>query len=378
MKIISNIRRNKIEVAELLMLAVALSTGVNLLSTYLGEVFDKNFILILACLIIVFSAIYIIILKLPARTMTLKSSAILSVNPKTNELLKIEGYVYNNAFRNVLNSIHRENKLFKEQWSKDPIGRFHNGKDVSEDDFEDSRARRLIKEITEYIYLDKLSTHLSGYFEEGLYDKKQLTRLTRDDVAEVIMSNRIIDLLTKNLDDRIKTRKKDFVLEITRQTDDEPPEVVEKTVNGIIYSKFELMLPVGSKISRNKMGGITISNKNMSLDFEINAEGFNAFVEPLFERSYMNSELAFEVSGITHHKVEVITRLRVKPRLVAFGRKSEYHQWAEQFMNSIDEKLSFAKFQRKIQWPTIRTWLIAQANRKKIADKLADSKEKSH
>lgn len=366
-RIISNIKQNKIEVIEILLLAVGLSTGINLISTYMGIVLDVRIIARIGIVIIVISILYILFLKRPDTSNTIETSAVLSVSAKTNELLEVEGYNYNNDFMNCLSSLFRENKLLKEQWTKDPIGHYdYYGKKISDDAFKDSRNRKLIKEITEYVYLEHLSMHLSAYFENSSYNKKFLTSLSRDDSSEIIMSNRVVDLFTKKLEDRIKTRKKDRVMEILKEDDNELPELHYKTVNGIIYRKFELILPKNSKISRNVNGGIDISNDSISVSFNVIQQGTNSFVDRLFEKYYMGNKLAFEMFGMQHYNVDIITRIKIKPSLIAFGKRSEYHKWADSFIEKIDNKMSFAKFIKRINWQTAKTFHIMQRNAKKL------------
>jgi hypothetical protein len=346
LKDISKVRAN---IVEILLLAILVSFSVNLVSDFFNESLGKNQSSLLALIILVLSMGYVLYSRLYKKPESQKIRAVLSVNDK-NEILEVDEYDFNYRFKMIAESLFVENKALKKQWSKDPLGHIRNSKRIDDNAVRHSSSRKLLREITEYIILSSLSTHLTDYFNKKDYDKNLLVNLSRNDVSNLITTNRVLDIISKDMNDRAA-----FASRI-KPSDDKPAEgeVIMAWVKGAVYEKFELVLPKGSSIHREKDESITINSKSIKLNFKVISDGFGRNVDYMFEKYYMGQEKPF---NIDHYGVDIIITITVKPSLLAFGRRVKYHMWSESFLARTYDDFDFKAFTKQINWTTIRTML---------------------
>lgn len=350
---ISDILKARSEVSELVVLAIILAFGVNLASSYLSNVFSTNDTGLYGTLVLTIGIAYVLYRRFFNGPQILKNKAIISIGPTKNQLVKINEYDFSYSFGMILDSLFKENKAIRSQWENGVFSPYNDKGRLSVEEFEKSESQKLVKEITEYIYLDYLSIHLADYFNGDGYDKQFIQELFRNDLPDIVLSNRVLDMISKDRKDRpafAKERK-------SKGEDEKDGEVVMSWVNGVLYSKFSLVLPKGSTISREANSSITIKNRNMKLNFQIVSEGSNTFVDHVFTKYYMKLDKLKSSFETNHYAVNIITEITIRPTFALFSKKVKYQQWADSFLESVDHQLSFETFLNDINWKTVKTML---------------------
>ena len=342
-----NIPKTRSELIELLLLVVVASLGVNLISALISQalgVYRAGICGMIALLLIV---LYVLMSRIFKKSFTSKLQATLSTRQQKNKLLDIRNYDFNFDFSMILQSLFSENKALEKQWSSTSLG-------ASNKKADETKSQKLVREIVEYIYLENLSTHLTDYFNSDDYDKKLLVELRRDNVLDLLSTNRVLEMISKDREDRVA---------FSGKTKNEPEkvegEIVMSWANGALYHKFNLVLPKGSTISRQKDGSISIDCSSINLNFRIDFKGFNTNVSHLFEKHYMRIGDRSGPGEHTHYQVDIITTINIKPTFIAFGKQLKYHQWAESFLQSIENQMSFDAFLERINWETIEAMIYA-------------------
>ena len=95
-----------------------------------------------------------------------------------------------------------ENEL-KKMWDKGPVDKgLHYDKDTGKVSCATGKGHQLIIEATEYYVLEKLSSHLTDYFNRPHFDEQELHTFARNDIPDVLLSNRFLELFSKPMEDR--------------------------------------------------------------------------------------------------------------------------------------------------------------------------------
>jgi len=103
----------------------------------------------------------------------------------------------------------------------------------------------LIVEATEYYVLETLSTHLTDYFNQSELDSARLKEFSREDVADIVFKNRFLDTFSRPMRERAA-----FVRDSPKTSNHMDRVVAFYGSNGVRYSKFDLVLPIGARIER--------------------------------------------------------------------------------------------------------------------------------
>lgn len=123
---------------------------------------------------------------------------------------------------------------------------------------------RMVKELLEYYLLDKLKTHTLDYFNIGNFKPERIKEISRNDIPDIVIENDFLNLFSKMREERAKFDKKE---------DDELDNLKYRIISsfsgsGALYDEFKLILPVESKIFRNKEGKIEIKTKKFTVIFD--------------------------------------------------------------------------------------------------------------
>lgn len=359
---LSNITKIRSEFIELMLFLIAAAVGVNLFSSFLAAKLDVDGSGLWGSAILLLVLAVIIRKRFFGKSVTHKATALMSVEGKKNKSLEIDGYGFNWEFNMVLASLFAENKAIKKQWTDSPLGHDYRDKTISIEEFKKSTSQKLAKEIVEYVYLHSLSTHLTDYFNKDTYDKKMLVELGRNDLADLVTSNRVLDMISKDMADRnaFTEKKRD-----RKEAEPEGEIVMQWVSNGAMYAKFDLILPKGSKLLREKDGSITIKNSSLTLNFKVVSDGFGKVVDYLFERYYMGIDAKKLPMDIKHYDIDIVTTISIKPTLLIFPKRISYQLWSESFLDSIHKQFSFDAFLHNINWKTVKTVLYVEAKKEK-------------
>ena len=343
--ILASILKGKGAIIELIIGAVFLGLGVNLLATAVASFFDKSPILLAttSLSLIVLSIFFIARRILSTFNATQEFEGFFCCHRETNKLINIPEYEYSeDLFRNF-KSLFSENEAYKKAWHSDPISKTHTFDKASGRHIKRvPTSAQLIIEATEYFVLDKLSTHLADYFNDDTIDKNLLQEITREDVPSLVFKNRFLDTFSRPMQDRAAFVDSGF---------DDRSSIGEVVLSfgagGVQYQKFDLTLPAGAKVSRISSSSIEISTPRFNLQITVTLPGYNTNLPANFESLYMEGIKNREAST---YKIHITANIRFKPISLISRKGWQYHSWLDSFISSLEEDFSKEYFFKKIDW----------------------------
>jgi hypothetical protein len=203
--IVTRLLDNRKLLLELIIAAVLLSLSIHLIA---GSILDLNWIsplcaFVLASILAVMCTAYFVVRLLWFRTHTYTFKGFIIIHSKKNEVVDIPQYDYGHDLHDYLQAAFAENAAIKRLWDKEPIDKgLHHDKKKGELSCTVGKGHQLIIEATEYYILENLSTHLADYFNRPAFDEQNLHTFARNDIPDVLLSNRFLELFSKPMEDR--------------------------------------------------------------------------------------------------------------------------------------------------------------------------------
>lgn len=347
-KLIDQVTNSRSAFLEVLIAAIILAISASGVASIIFDYFKESpSYLLLFFVAVMFFSIVVLAKKIGnARSHKLDVEGYINIDPKENELIDIPRYDYGEHLVRYLNGAFKENPALRAQWDKEPLG---HGFDA---DLENQTAEKkitssakLIREATEYYVLDNLSTHLTDYFNQEQYSKSELREYSREDVPDILLSNRFMELFTAPMENRASFDRDDLGSE-------HGIVVMSQGKDGAIYHRFDLILPAKTIVSRDKSGAIKFDTENFTLTFNVRFEEFG-FVSPRgFERHYLGVT-DFERSS--EYQINVEFKVEFKLLSLLKNSKWDYHAWLDGFLNTLESNMSAHAFFDQIQWNLAHT-----------------------
>ncbi|MEW6635097.1 MAG: hypothetical protein AB1440_29855 [Pseudomonadota bacterium] len=280
----------------------------------------------------------------PARAGKVQIDAALLIDSRTRVPISIERYDFSSRIFSYIKALSVENKALGKVWSDN---KFYilSGLDTGDVKLSSTESKKIAIEAAEYFVLDSLSTHLTDYFnQEPSADPEKLVTFERDDVPEIFAKNRFLDLFSRPMNER----------EVFSKTPVGPGygKVVSASgPGGARYDHFDLVLPKGAKISRDKHGSFSISTKNFTLKVDCDLQFGSHPIPWNFIKYYMSKK--FE--SIDQEKVSI--EISVMFSIVQVFSKSgiQYYRWVDDFLEKITHQADFEEFLQDIGWETALT-----------------------
>ncbi|OPB92598.1 hypothetical protein [Elizabethkingia occulta] len=343
---LNNILDNKKKIIELIIISIFLGIGVSLISSSIFELFEsKNKILIYSItgsFLIFLSLVYLTINLLGKRKIEKEIDGFFILNRKQRNITNIDNYDYSNKIFEYLQLAITEDEKIKQDWLNVNFG------DITE---ERSKILPYIQEISEYYFLESLSTHLSSFFNNTKFRKTKLKLYERKDIPEILASNRFLDLFSKPMNERIlfkENEQENFLMKFTR--DNFEGKVILNYKNGAMFQYFDLHLPSESKISRKRASKILISNNRFDILITTNVSGVNTYIPAEYRKLYLGLNKLDDPTFITNYKIEI------NFNRFSFFKSSnwEYYEWLDSFLDEFEKKVSEKfYFEKKIEWDKI-------------------------
>lgn len=284
-RLFSTLLQNQKSGYELIMTSVLIAVGVNLLSTGIVELLgfeQKELVLIIIGAVISIGVIIRIMLsKIKELNQTAKIKGFVIYDEENHRIIKVPEYNICTDMVKYLNSACAENQALKKLWNGESIGRIKivGGKPGERAIGITTHSGALFVELLEYCVIHKLSLHLSAYFNNS-YEKQRVRDFQRNDIPEVLLSNRFLKLFSEDMLNRaIFACQEGF----TPDSNDDGGEIVyAQTSSGGLYDKFELTLPEKSKITRKNKNEIIIDTPILTLTLSCLFGGFGTVLKSGF------------------------------------------------------------------------------------------------
>jgi len=305
-------------------------------------------------------------------------NGLLFIDAARNELVEVRGYELSKDLSRALAAVKAENRAIYSEWENDPLvvrkGE-SKAQPISQDvvnkpkddityisivrvEVEDNhhtkqKASQLLDEALQFVLLEELSTHLSTYFTNSKSD--QVSELNREDIPAFLLQNRVLNLLTTPIEQR------DVFLKAFPNKSERPEGVICSLwgSDGSMYSRFDLNLPKGSKVSHTGRGSLRIETKRLDLEISGRYTGSSGVVSPPFVEHYVGKPW----DDVDCRKIKVVLRGRIKPLALISDGGWEHYRWLDSFRSRLKQSADFDAFLHHIHWDSIEPTVYALRGR---------------
>lgn len=328
-------------IAELLLFAVGLALAVNLISaaiiSYLNPILTwvSALFALLACFVIGIK------MRLSSRSEIVCIEAGVAIDNRELCIVDTIGYEFGNDVARVARAAFRENRAFWEQWKSYPpeLGNHSLSTTANE-----HPGFRLLREICEASVLLRLSNHLADFFSNR--DLGELVVLGRNDLSDVILQNRVLELISRDLHDRIAF--KEYIGEFSLSES----VVSSSRESGELYEKISLTLPDGSRVAREG-DCIVIENKWILISLLVHPTGVSASFSP----DFLECSTGRGFDEVSTFEMHIEAAVKVKWHLLLSRRGISYHEWLESFFDQLASECDVRENERRLKWPMINIML---------------------
>lgn len=382
-EILNSILSRRADLIKLIFVVFLLSIGTGLIVNYLTLQFETKAKILIwsgtSLVAVVF--IYLVTTILLSCKRKISISGVILFNK--DKIISADRYKFSEKLSETLSAVFIENEALKQSWSTDfekkgtaevvnkedkveteepkkkEIGYYSIVRYETEENEKESNinSKKIIREAVEYVFIEELSNHLSSHFNNYNNEDKIIKEFTRTDFPNILLENRIINLLSTPFEDR------PIFLKAKMSKLKEKGEIVAiMGSDGSRFSRFDLVLPKKSKVIRKENGLLQIKSPRLTLDFKLTYKGFGASLPRGFEYNYMG----FDQREINANYIDLELSIAINPFSLLFNKGWNYYDWIDSFVNKFDEIFSFEKFIKKIDWDSTLTRIIATNQNRKF------------
>lgn len=330
---------------ELVIAALVLAFGVNLLASGIVSEFglQARSQLLIAVLTIILAIALFARKVFAASTLEKRILGVVVYEKETNQLLRLPRYPLSESVSGYFSSLFAENSALLRHWNDEPLSKqFDFDTRLGTVKKRRPQSALLLQEAVEYFVLDKLSTHLTDYFNKREIKGGALIELGREDVPSVLFKNRFLEAFSRPMAERPA-----FVDHASRSERPEGEVVAAFGPGNVRFDRFDLVLPKKSVVSRESTGAVRIETPRLTLKIEAVFEGFNSLLPPSLVRFVLGRQDWDELSVF---QLEIIVSAKFRT-LGLFTRSGwEYHIWVDSFLKSLTKSASKKRFLRRISW----------------------------
>lgn len=239
--------------------------------------------------------------------------------------IPIDRFRYSEDLCRVVKSVLSENKAYCPLW-KDSLkwNTGAGGKVI------------FIDEFYEYLFVHWISLRLNSYFCS--FDESAIDHVRREQMPEVLIKNRVIELISKPFNEREKFQK--FI----EEDNQEAGEVcMIQGEDNVLFNKLEIELPRKSSVVRDGKA-LVIKNRDFEIRFESRFDGFGYVLPSHFERFYMNRRF----DEVDCFKVDLDLSVKLKPFFFLSVKDWRYLGWLDQLEDEFLEYFCFKTFVKRI------------------------------
>ncbi|EIF2259506.1 hypothetical protein LFR79_003549 [Vibrio cholerae] len=344
-RVVQKVSNSRSAFLEIVVAAIVIGICVGIIATFIYSTYEeKSNAIVIGAITILIVSTYALSQKLGSSghaQLTIKSFLLLSKDCK--KVINVPRYHYGEALYRYLTGAFVENSALKAQWLKEPMASgFKFDPQKGTGIFKRSASSRLVEEATEYYVLDTLSTHLTDYFNKPHYPNSMLNELTREDVSDILLSNRFMELFTRSMEDR----------ECFKEHSNSAGKVVAAFgKNGTIYHRFDLVLPIKSSVSRGKEREVIIETDNFIMSIKVTCSECNHNLPRGFSDYYIGNKY----NEISSFGVDLDIDVKFKLMSVLSKNNWDYHEWLDSFLPRLEEQMCASSYFEQIHWSLAHT-----------------------
>lgn len=351
-KPINRLRTKKNNIVYIFIVSILLALAVNLLVYGLSELLPiANYIYIIASvsIMLICLIVYIVIeTKRNNRLLTFKGFFVF--DEKNKKLLRVPLYEISSDMSRFLQSAFVENKAILNIWQNGICNKNNN------DETNFKAMSDLLIELIEYCILDKMSTYVTDHFNKINNKKYKIVEYGRNELAEILLSNRFIKLFTEPMENReafININKN--LNRICRVVNDNNREtILAYSSSGAEYRSLFFELPQGTKINRTDKGALKINMRSFEIKIRINFEGYCTFIPTSFHEFFLNKPS----DNLTDFNFDVQIQVKNKLKSIISPIKWIEYDWIDGFIDKLENYLDKERYFSEIDWKKLEANLI--------------------
>jgi hypothetical protein len=267
-----------------------------------------------------------------------------------NRLIPVPRYHYSEELVGYLRGAFSENEALKALWDAEPLADVFKPQADGKIALRSFRSVEFIIEATEYFFVHELSLHLSSYFSTQANRGKRLTTLSRNDIPGVLLSNRFLEMFSRAMEERPQ-----FIETSLRRKYEPRGEVVYATgKGGAIYDRFDLTLPVNSRVKRLSKNALEVETSRFRLVSTVNFDAMNTVTPRRFHKYVLDVDTPLDISDF---QVAMTIDVRFKLGALLSLAGWDYYRWVDSFLERFRDSFSEDAFFERIGWQQALTVL---------------------
>lgn len=335
---INDMQSNKKNILLLLATVFSLSISTNLFAFLLTGFFIKNIYQFFAAILFLSLGLYFlktIYFSHPKYTIRINGGYCYRQNNKEIEKVGIAGYKFNDSFHQYLNSFLNENKAYKKIFLDSEITTKYDNSCFNPSSRD---GNSILRSTLEVVILNQLELHLNSYYIEHESKDFKIVKITRDTLDPAILNNRVLDSITKDMEER-----EAFINKTGPKLSKNSSIVYSISSDGIVYNRLSIELPSDTTIIRNKQGFIEIENKLFKLKIVPIVNGTSLYVHPIL---FKNSE--FNPLNCKNYSVTVNLEVQVKRCFLVNKKAVQLYEWLDSFLKKIEDYISINRLEERM------------------------------
>lgn len=246
--------------------------------------------------------------------------------------IPIDRFRFSEDLCRAVKSVLSENKAYRPLWE-----------DSLKWDSEAIDKDKFITEFFEYLFVYWIALKLNSYFCR--FDEGAVDFVRREQMPEVLIKNRVMDLISKPYNEREKFQN------IVGGRNQEVGEVfMMQGEDNVLFDKLEIELPRKSKIVREGKA-LVIKNRDFEIKFESWFEGFVYVLPSHFKQFYLNMRF----DEVDSYKVNVALSVKLKPFFFLSVKDWRYLGWLDQLEDEFLKYFCFKTFVQRIGYEQAAT-----------------------
>lgn len=359
---IADALNKKRELGKIIVLVALVGFAINVIATLVisNLKIDPRILWASASTILVFALIIYARTTIRMLSFSDDVTAAILIDRRDNSIIAIKGYEFSNDLAQTMEAIRAENKAIYSEWTKEPL--FEQSSSPSNIDKKDpdddksymaiTRVRgnfdrpvpssaKLAEEMSLFIALEVLSTHLSTYFNDRHGDKS-IKEFSREDFPEFLLKNRILNMLSTPIEDR------PIFIEAFPDPDNRPDGEIFSLwgSDGAVYSRFDLTSPIGSKLRNVTGNGVEIVTERLSLAIStrigLSATGLT--------HPFCSRYIGIDWDNIEAIKIHISLKGNINPLFLLKSGGWDLYYWLDSFRDRLKKVADFEEFQARIHW----------------------------
>lgn len=347
---LSTLRINRSQALQLVLLAVVLGLGVDLLATSISSHMDDAERLVLALAMILVALVLLLgrLLWPRARKRTFRGFFI--YDHSSGGLAKADNrYELGYYLKHYLDAAFSERPAIKAAWEKNPLSELATS-DENERDGDPDKSLELIRQAAEYFILSSFSTRLSDHFRSSEFADQELDTLSHTDIPDVLLQNRFMQIFFEPMENRAA-----FLDE--PDTDGDGDIVMAQASSGALYERFELVLPKGWKIKRSAVNQIEVFTRKFTLIVKTDCPGYAVNLPTLYATDYLSLGPMLGESGLRFSPYCLDISIGIVPKRTWLLTPSgwHYYRWIDEWIEELEPRVSLDAYLEVIGWEVAET-----------------------